>query len=197
MAASVFHRAIGPAIKQIPKSVVDFHASGGVCEGVLRVTRGPHLAGLVARLGRLPPPTSPGSTAKTRVESTYDPETNSVHWVRDFPGNCRLRSRWYYHEGTSVAVDSFEYMGIKDFAAFGFDLVACEGPTPDSVGFKHITRSAWIMGVPVPLWMALTADGASIPHEDGEGWSVEVRIHHVLLGDVTGYSGDVRLVEQR
>ena len=60
------------------------------------------------------------------------------------------------------------------------------------VGFDHITEKVWILGIPVPLSMALIADGRSMPHEDGGGWHVYVEVKHALIGRVVSYEGDVR-----
>ena len=63
------------------------------------------------------------------------------------------------------------------------------------LGFSHVTEAVWILGVPVPLSLALTADGVSMPHVDGNGWRVEVEVSHAVVGRVVTYKGDVRMVE--
>ena len=112
---------------------------------------------------------------------------------------------------------------IQQPAAFGFRLVPIEPPAEPSpgdpsvkgggevegegggsakgaaqrnpyLGFEHVTEAVWIMGVPVPLSLALTADGVSMPHVDGKGWRVEVEVSHAVVGRVVTYKGDVRMV---
>ena len=60
-------------------------------------------------------------------------------------------------------------------------------------GFEHITDSVWILGIKVPLSLALKADGRSLPHKDGGGWRVEVEVSHSFVGRVVSYEGDVRV----
>ena len=102
---------------------------------------------------------------------------------------------------------SFEYLGIKDFAAFGFDLVPVEVPGIDAktgqvesgsnvLAFKHITKAQWVLGVRLPKQLSLRADGQTTPHVDGRGWKVEVAVEHPLVGLVVAYNGNVRLLEE-
>lgn len=193
---------------RIPKPMLDFHTTGGYCTGRLVRERGAHpLANLVATLGRLPPPTPPGERPSVvTVRSEVRDDTGDVHWHRFFPPSTDLESRWTWSGERQLAVDSFTYLGIRDFAAFGFrldpvsaeefwrergDERATEANT--YMGFRHITEAAWIMGIPIPLSLALIADGTSVPHSDGNGWYVEVEVQHSVLGKVVSYIGDVRL----
>ena len=151
------------------------------------------------------------------VHSEHCDATSGVRWRRFFPPSSSLESRWYWNEERQLAVDSFTYLGIRDFAAFGFRLEpmtweeferekgdaaaarAISGirkPHPcggDFVGFKHVTEAVWILGVPIPRSLALIADGISMPHTDGGGWWVEVEVEHGLLGRIVSYRGDVRV----
>ena len=182
----------------IPEGMLSFHVSGGECRGPLRVTRGEGLAHLLAILGRLPASTPVGRQPEdVVVTSAFDAASGGVKWARLFPRSPVLESRWYFDEASGLAIDSFTFVGIKDFAAFGFDLLPEKAPHTDKsgyVGFRHITRAVWIMGVPVPLSLALIADGVSMPHEDGGGWTVDVLVEHKFLGTVVSYTGDVRLI---
>ena len=183
----------------VPKGMMDFHVSGGLCSGPLLVERGKGLASLIANLGQLPPATPLDQRQAPEdvvVTSEYCAKTGGVQWERRFPGAAGpLSSRWYFDEKSGLAVDSFTWLGIKDFAAFGFELVPVplEGGGSALVGFRHVTKRAWVFGVPVPLGLALTADGVSMPHSDGGGWDVEVDVSHALLGTVVSYRGNVRL----
>ena len=197
---------------KIPKAMLDFHVSGGVCRGPLLVTRGNWLGRILATLGQLPEETPGGrrrNPADVVVTSTASVSTpGGVDWARLFPRGCisgqmapPLESRWYYDEVTGLAVDSFTWWGIKDFAAFGFVLEPMEVPGHEAasglLGFRHVTKRAWVLGVPVPLALSLSADGVSLPHEDGRGWRVEVAVEHPLVGLVVAYSGDVRVVTEK
>lgn len=105
---------------------------------------------------------------------------------------------------SALQIDSFEYLGIKDFAAFGFDLVPVEVPGVDAatgkesrestvLAFKHITKAQWILGVRLPQLLALRADGQTTPHTDGKGWKVDVAVEHPIVGLIVAYNGNVRL----
>jgi len=201
---SPFVRAIDPnSLLKIPPGMLAFHATGGHCEGPLLVNRGKNgIADIVATLGCLPQ-SSPVTTSEActppivEVTSTFCAATGGVQWHRNFWPSLSLESRWYFDEPSQLAIDSFTYLGIRDFAAFGFALEPEDAPhTPDSgfVGFRHVTKKAWILGVPVPLALSLVADGVSMPHEDGLGWRVEVCVEHALLGTIVEYLGDVRLL---
>lgn len=46
--------------------------------------------------------------------------------------------RWYYDETSQLAVDSFTWMGIKDFAAFGFTLEPCSSSPAEVRICRHV-----------------------------------------------------------
>lgn len=176
-----------------------FHESGGVCVGPLKVVQGNILGKLIATMGRLPSetPATQKQPEDVTVTSTFCEKTGGVHWKRIFPAGCLLQSRWYWDDKSKLAVDSFTYLGIPDFAAFGFVLEPVDAPHSHKsgfIGFKHITKKVWILGIPVPLSLALIADGVSIPHEDGGGWTVDVSVEHLLVGRVVSYVGEVRVI---
>lgn len=223
-----FHRALGAdAARALPQPVLDFHATGGLCSGGLLVQRGNWLGRIIATLGRLPKQTPHAlrdAPEPVVVRSRVDETGDVVHWDRRFPEGVGIKSRWYFDEGSQLAVDSFTYLGIPDFAAFGFELVPVDasnrvvhtereaeseperarqregdgvagGSSANAVrGFRHVTKKVWILGVPLPAALSVTADGVSIAHEDGLGWLVQVAVVHPLFGLVVSYDGDVRLV---
>lgn len=212
LAARRFHRALGAdAAQALPRPVLDFHASGGLCSGGLLVQRGNWIGSAIATLGRLPkqtPDAQRGAPEPVVVRSHIDAAAASTHgvvrWDRQFPGGVQIKSRWYFDEASQLAVDSFTYLGIPDFAAFGFELVPVDSSNrvvdvsaPSGTGavrgFRHVTKKVWILGVPLPTALSLCADGVSIAHEDGLGWLVQVAVVHPLFGLVVSYDGDVRL----
>jgi len=213
------------AAQSLPQPVLDFHASGGLCAGGLLVQRGNLIGRIIATLGQLPKQTPDplrDDPEDVVVRSRVDAAGGVVHWDRRFPQGVNIQSRWYFDEGSQLAVDSFTYLGIPDFAAFGFELVpvdannrvvtappasaeagaaadeeaaASEGGAIGSVrGFRHVTKKVWILGVPLPSALSITADGVSMAHEDGKGWLVKVAVVHPLFGLVVSYDGDVRLI---
>ena len=201
----------------IPQAMLDFHVSGGFCRGSLVVKRGRGLANVVATLGMLPTETPKGETATAvSVQSSKCEMSASVRWKRFFAPANRLESRWLWNSQRQLAVDSFTYLGISDFAAFGFRLVPIswsqyakeevasgmkldenfeEAQGNDFLGFRHVTEQVWVLGVPLPSDLALTADGVSMPHRDGRGWFVNVDVTHRLLGQIVSYRGNVRVVD--
>lgn len=205
--------------------MLDFHATGGLCAGGLVCLRGGTIGRIIAALGQLPKQTpdalraSPedvvvrSRTGTDAVAAGKAGADGVVYWDRQFPEGVGIQSRWYFDEKSQLAVDSFTYLGIPDFAAFGFDLVpvdadnqvlteaeaaASEGEDSASVvrGFRHVTRKVWILGVPLPSALAVTADGVSMAHDDGQGWNVHVAVVHPLFGLVVSYDGDVRLIDE-
>ena len=46
--------------------------------------------------------------------------------------------RWYFDETSQLAVDSFTWMGIKDFAAFGFTLEPCSSSPAEVRTCRHM-----------------------------------------------------------
>jgi len=226
-----FHQALGvDAANALPKPVLDFHATGGLCAGGLICQRGGVIGRIIATLGQLPKQTPSALRASPEdvvVRSLTGPDAAAagkagadgvVYWDRQFPEGVGIQSRWYFDEKSQLAVDSFTYLGIPDFAAFGFDLVPVdaenqvitaedaaaavagdEDGTCNSIvrGFRHVTRKVWILGVPLPSALAVTADGVSMAHDDGLGWNVHVAVVHPVFGLVVSYDGDVRLIDER
>lgn len=175
-----------------------FHMKGGVCKGPLLVQRYGLISEILATLGRLPIATPQGEEPQdVVVKSNKCPDTNTLRWKRIFPlGSPIMESEWYYDEKAKLAVDSFSFLGIDKFASFGLELVPMDCAHTEVTGyqgFKHISSKMWIMGIPVPSLFAMTANGLSMPHEDGRGWRVEVLVEHPLFGKIISYTGDVRL----
>jgi hypothetical protein len=147
LARSPFIRSLQPSSlrERIPPPMLAFHISGGECRGPLHVERGNMAGSLIASLGMLPGNSPKGSIPEpVVVTSRFCAETGGVQWRRVFPGNCVIESRWYFDESTQLAVDSFTYLGISDFAAFGFALEPVEAPhiqTSGFMGFRHVTKA--------------------------------------------------------
>ena len=61
-----------------------------------------------------------------------------------------------------------------------------------TVGFAHAPRKLWAAGIPIPPAIGPTALGVTLPHHDGNGWWVDVQVHHPWFGLVVAYRGHVR-----
>ena len=99
--------------------------------------------------------------------------------------------RWVRHFGTyTLATTQKDYRGMlieySGPASIGFELVVQTGSL-----FFH-PRRAWMMGIPLPLWLAprIEAENRSM---EPDGWWVCVRFAVPLLGLVAEYEGTVML----
>lgn len=179
----VFEQGLGQRLfHALPPLVSKFHASKGLVEGHLTVTRGNNIfANLIAVLGRLPKPSPPNQPTFVRVR------VDGPSWYRTF-GSQKLTSHWVTFNG--LVVEKF-LMGLVQF---GFQLK----PMKDKqrVGFYHKTKAMWVLYfIPVPSWFRLSADGITWSHVDGKGWYVRVEVCHPLFGKIITYEGDVRVIE--
>jgi len=180
---------------KIPHEMLKFHVDGGVCRGPLRVERFGIISNIICYFGQLPT-VSDSPIQDVVVTSKICPESDSLFWTRQFPSSPIMQSQWYYDEKEQLAVDSFSFMGIPNFARFGLKLVPINTPHFETTGFQgfhHLSSKLWILGMPLPSFLEMKADGLSMPHEDGKGWRVEVLVEHAIFGKIVSYSGDVRL----
>ncbi|HEX5269593.1 MAG TPA: DUF4166 domain-containing protein [Gemmataceae bacterium] len=147
---------------------------GGRAAGRLRVTRPTgwlrRLAG--AALG-LPP------AGEYDILLVVTPHGDGQLWVRHF-GKHILSTSQSDHRGLLV-----ESAGP---GSLGFDLVI------EREGLFFRPRRAWILGVPVPLWLSPYVEADNVPSESG-GWRITVRFRLPLLGPVGEYEGDVMIKE--
>jgi len=100
---------------------------------------------------------------------------NSQCWLRHF-GNYTLRTvqtAW-----RDLLIER------KGLASVGFEL-SVEG---HALLFK--TCRAWILGVPVPLWLSPCIEAGNWPNE-ASGWRVRVTFRVPLLGRIAEYEGSV------
>ena len=168
----------------LPPFMLRFHVEGGRVRGVFDVTRGDSLlANILATLGGLPPAMK---EAKTAVQS--DGRT----WCRQF-GDFEMVSHLNYEAG--LVMETFYLFGFVP-VRFGFHW----REQPDLNGFTHTTKRMWVMGVPVPRALMLTADGFARGHSQGSGWEVHVDVVAPWVGRLVRYQGNVyeddKIVEQ-
>jgi hypothetical protein len=143
---------------------------GGQATGRLRVTRP---AGWLRRLA--------GSALGLPPAGEYDillvvtPRGDGQLWVRHF-GKHLLTTSQSDHRGLLV-----EAAGP---GSIGFELVVEGG------ALFYRPRRAWMLGVPVPLWLSPGVEADNVPTASG-GWRVVVRFRLPLLGPVGEYEGEV------
>jgi len=159
----------------LPPFMLRFHVDGARVCGVLNVTRGDSiLSNILATLGGLPPAMT---EAKTTVHS--DGRT----WRRRF-GQFGMVSHLHYEGG--LVMETFNVFGFVP-VRFGFHW----REQPDMKGFTHTTKRMWVMGVPVPRALMLTADGCTRGHAHDSGWEVEVNVVAPWVGRLVRYQGHV------
>jgi hypothetical protein len=156
---------LAPALRQF----LGDERGGRVCGG-LSITKTPgRLNNLAAAAMGIPP------------AGDYDlllevlPYAGGQRWVRYF-GTYTLVTTQKDYRGMLI-----EYSGP---ASIGFELVVQNGSL-----FFH-PRRAWLMGIPLPLWLAPRIEAENQSIETG-GWRVCVRFGVPLLGLVAQYEGNV------
>ena len=156
---------LAPALRQF----LSEESGGRVC-GRLSITRTPgRLHNLAAAAMGIPP------------AGDYD----LVLEVLPFAGG----QRWVRHFGTyTLATNQKDYRGMlieyAGPASIGFELVVQSGSL-----FFH-PRHAWVMGIPLPRWLAPRIEAENRSTET-DGWRVRVRFCVPLLGLVAEYEGNV------
>jgi hypothetical protein len=143
---------------------------GGRAVGRLRVTRaGGWLRRLAGAALGLPP------AGDYDLLLVMTPHGDGQRWVRHF-GKHLLTTTQSDHRGLLV-----ESSGP---GSLGFELVVEGG----ALFFRP--RRAWVLGVPVPLWLSPGIEVENVPAGSG-GWRVVVRFRLPLLGPVGEYEGEV------
>jgi hypothetical protein len=170
--ATIYQRVLRDHFQLLSPALAGFlgNEHGGRASGRLVVRR---TAGCLRRLAAaalgIPPP------------GEYDlllevlPHGTGQRWVRRF-GAHRLETIQTEHHGLLV-----ESSGQ---ASLGF-VLAVEG---GALFFRPYR--AWLLGIPLPLWLAPSIEADNWPRESG-GWEVQVRFRVPLLGLVGGYEGHV------
>lgn len=172
--SAIFRKGLGEeTFDMLPEHVKVFHAQGGKCKGALKVTRGKSLiANFIADIAGLP---KAAESAQVTVENVND------HWIRRFDGKV-LSSKWTEQGG--LMKENFGLFQI------GFQLkpIYKDGKL---CGFVHVTKRMYVFHIPLPRFLSIQADGATICHQQGTGWFVDVKISMPIIGQVVRYEGDV------
>ena len=161
-------------------------------EGTLDVYCKPPLrwiSPLINLLGQIPAFTENHVPVTVRFES--DPHTRAFHFNRsfEFSGRApyRFRSRMLQTNGNEV-------VEIMKFGLGWKTLYSWDG---QKVIMKHKGYALHFLGhlIPLPLTPLLGAGNASEHPVDENTFDMEVKITHVLWGDVYGYKGRFRILQ--
>lgn len=211
--AGIFERALGSeAFSNLPAAVRLFHDSGSCVTGSLAVKRGSgRLAWIAGWIARFP------SAGEWNVMVTTKALTDAsgsqvrapcgaprISWNREFTNPVsgqRVTLTSSYSSRAGLLTERFGPFSIglqmRPAAVGSLDIGAKEAVWEGercSAGFAHVQQRLWVLGIPVPDWMAVRANGVSLPHHDGLGWFVKVRVSAPIIGEVLTYTGHVRLV---
>lgn len=173
---TIYERLLQGRLDRLPAALRQFlsQASGGQATGRLTVTRAPGwLRRLAAWALGIPP------AGDYELVLDVSPHGAGQRWSRHFGKHTLTTTQIAWRE---LLVER------KGLASLGFELQV-EG---ERLCFKP--RRAWVLGVPVPLWMSPQIEAENWPSEAG-GWHVRVVFRVPLLGQVAAYAGEVRAVE--
>eukprot|EP01119_Soliformovum_irregulare_P014293 TRINITY_DN3909_c0_g1_i3.p1 TRINITY_DN3909_c0_g1~~TRINITY_DN3909_c0_g1_i3.p1 ORF type:complete len:599 (+),score=98.20 TRINITY_DN3909_c0_g1_i3:50-1846(+) len=183
--STIFERALTEdSLSVFPKNCLRFHTEGGEVAGTLQVRRGTTiLSRLIAWLGNLPEanPAAPVTVVNSRNV-----------WSRAF-GSKAFASQWRFNPQHGLVEESF----LGGLVRFGFQLkpiweTSQRDPSQRHLkGFSHITKRNWVLGVPLPSFLMVKADGETRFKNEDNGWDVTVKVEHPLAGLVCSYEGSV------
>lgn len=169
-AASLYRRILAEQFDALPGVLRRFHdhPGGGCACGDLRVVRGQgHLSRLIGAVLGLP---QAGDAVPVRLRVAV--EGDRERWVREFASR-RVETVQWEHEGLL-----FERFGPTAFAS---ELVL------DGVCLRYEFRRAWLLGIPLPRWLAPDVTGAVQAGDNG--WTLVTEISLPLAGRLVRYDG--------
>jgi hypothetical protein len=145
--------------------------------------------GAVRASGRLTVTRAPGRLRNLVASALGIPPAGAFDLLLDVSPHA-VGQRWKrrFGSGHELQTDQADYRGL---------LVESSGPA--SLGFELIVeggallfrpRRAWLLGLPLPLWLAPGVEADNRPAGPGS-WRVCVRFRVPLLGRVAEYEGDV------
>ena len=169
---TLYQRVLGERFADLHPALRRFHSSEADISGVglFRVIHHPGwLRRMVAFVAGLPPA---GDAVAVRLE--VSPTGTGERWVRSFAGRPLV---------TFQTVEGGLLMERGGPICFGLVLEVVEG------GMTFRTRRAWLLGIPLPKWIAPNVEAEVVPNE--AGWRAEVRLRLPLLGRILDYEGEV------
>jgi hypothetical protein len=167
---SLYRRILGPRFDALPEVLHRFHDApgGGRARGTFTVERAPGWLrnGLATLLGL------PQAAAEVPVRLEVVLEGDREHWVRHF-GDRRVETVQWASAGLLM-----ERFGPVSFSSA---LVL------DGSCLRYQFARAWYLALPLPRWLAPSAEGSA--DAGSGGWRVSVRISAPILGELVRYEG--------
>ena len=170
---ALYRLACGDPFNCLPDVLRAFHSlpSGGQARGELTITRGPgRIRGKCADLMRLPPA---GEGVAVRLEVQVHAERE--RWIRDFGAHRLVTEQWCR---SGLLVEAAGPMW------FGFRLTA------DETRMEFAMERCWLLGLPLPLFLAPRVD--AVVTGRASGWWTVVNVRVPLLGLLARYEGEMR-----
>jgi hypothetical protein len=169
---TLYQRILGERFADLHPVLRRFHSflEGGSGVGRLQVIRYPgRLRKLLAAALRLPP-----ARDATEVRLEVSPTGTGERWERSFSGWSLVTRQ------TARGALLVEHAGP-----------ICFGLAVDVVdrGMVFQTRRVWLLGLPLPRWIAPAVEAKVVPN--GEGWTVQVRLTFPGVGPLLQYRGEV------
>jgi hypothetical protein len=169
---TIYQRVLGERFGAMDAALQRFLGSdvGGQARGRLRVRRfGGWPLGLVATAMGIPP------DGEYEMHLEVTPRGDGQRWVRRFGG---------YTLATVQAARAGLLVEWSGPASLGFELIVADG------ALRFRARRAWILGMPIPLWLAPEIEAENRALESGNWW-VHVRFRLPRLGPLAEYVGEV------
>lgn len=170
--SSLYRRVLGERYQQLHPLLQEFHdLPAGKAEGVFHITRPPsrfkRLLG--ALLGM------PAAAENVQTILTVEVFDNGAEkWVRSFGKFKMATSQWSWRE---------LLMERSGPVTFGIHLEIVDG------GTRFITRRVWLLGIPLPLFLAPGVLAIETPVPGG--WHAKVNLSFPLIGEMLAYEGEI------
>lgn len=168
---TLYRRVLGDRHQQLHPLLQEFHDRAGKGDGVFRIIRPPHRFKRIlgALLGM---PAAAENVPTSLTVAVFD--NGSEKWVRSF-GKFRMATWQWSWQGL--------LMERSGPVTFGIHVEIIDG------GTRLITRRVWLLGIPIPLFLAPSVLAIETPVPGG--WHAKVQLSFPLIGEMLGYEGEI------
>ncbi|MGI8981498.1 MAG: DUF4166 domain-containing protein [Pirellulaceae bacterium] len=168
---SLYQRVLGERYQQLHPLLREFHGRSEVrAEGTFRIIRPPQLFKrlLGSLLGM------PAAAENVPTILTVATIKNAEKWVRSF-GKFRMAT-WQW---------SWQHLLLERSGpvTFGIHLEIVDG------GMHFVCKRVWLLGIPLPLWIAPSVLAVVTPLQ--HGWHAKVQLMFPLIGEMLRYEGEI------
>jgi hypothetical protein len=111
------------------------------------------------------------------VQLLVETQEGRERWTRQFGSSCLVTSQWLQEDLLIEAAGPIR---------FGFRMTA------DTTGMEFHFARCWLFGLPLPY--ALSPRVNAIVRGTEAGWRVQVRVEVPVLGQLSQYEGEIRLL---